>query len=72
LESGLKKQLHDYVTQAWGEAEQRIARDRQALEQLIAETDLSVVEAGISALRDEGQRLTDVSRQLDNLLAEVS
>lgn len=72
LEAGLNTQLNDYVTLAWREAEQRIARDRQALEQLLAETDLSVVEAGISALRDEAQRLTDVSRQLDNLLAEVS
>ena len=71
LESGLKKQLHDYVTQAWGEAEQRIARDRQALEQLIAETDLSAVEAQIAALRQEEQRLTAVQQRLSNLLKEI-
>ena len=71
LESGLKKQLHDYVTQAWGEAEERIARDRQALEQLIAETDLVAVEARIATLHQEEQRLTEVQRDLSNLLKEI-
>ena len=71
LKADLKTQLNNYITQAWREAEQRIERDRQALEQLIAETDLSAVEARIAALHQEEQRLTEVQRGLSNLIKEI-
>lgn len=71
LKEDLKTQLNNYITQAWREAEQRVGRDRQALEQLIAETDLSAVEARIAALHQEEQRLTEVQRGLSNLIKEI-
>ena len=71
LKLNLKNQLGDYVTQAWQEAERRVGRDRKALEQLIAETDLSAIDAQISTLHQEKQRLTKVQQELANLLKDI-
>ena len=71
LKADLKTQLNDYITQAWREAELRIERDRKALEQLIAETDLTAIEAQIAVLHQEELRLTEIQRGLISLLKEI-
>lgn len=71
LEQHLGAQLNDYITSAWQQAEERVARQREALDGLIAETDLSTLETRITATRDEERRLTDIARRLDDLLGKV-
>lgn len=71
LEQHISEQLSSYITTAWEQAEERVALEREALNRLIAETDLSALETRITTLRDAEQRLNCIARRLDALLALV-
>jgi predicted nucleic acid-binding Zn-ribbon protein len=71
LEPHLREQLNSYITTSWQQAEERVAQARSALEELIAETDLSTLEARITSIRDEEKRLNGLVQRVDSLLRAV-
>lgn len=71
LERELRKQIEDYVSRSWADAEKKVKREGQALKQLIDQADLSAVEDQMSTLKTEEARLMGISQRLEALSSKV-
>lgn len=67
LKCKLRKQLKGYVSQIWEDTEKKVECESQALERLIEQTDLRVIEEQMSTLCAEDQRLMGMIQRLENL-----